>query len=103
MQGDDIIEDDSSGPANPEMQPVSQEQDNKASKRLATLVSVFPTVDPDFLRQKGLEIGFETGSEDKLNRWIESNLGNGCKDLPTREDYEKRTKEAEIIKKFQVR
>ena len=102
MQDDDLIVDASSGPANPEMQPASQEKDNKASKRLATLVSVFPTVDPDFLHQKGLELGFETGSEDKLNRWIQSNLGKGYKDLPTRADYEKRTKEAEIIKKFQV-
>ena len=92
-----------SGPANTdETQPASKQEDDRANKRLATLLEVFPTVDPDFLRQKGLELGFETGSEDKLNRWIESNLGKGYKDLPTRADYEKRTKEAEIIKKFQV-
>ena len=83
-------------------EPQAETEEDKAAKRLATLVTLFPTADPDFLNQKGVEFGFEAGSEERLNRWIDGNIGKGSKDFPTRAEYEKRVKEAEIINKYQV-
>ena len=82
---------------------IPKKPQNDIDIRHATLVCVFPTVDPDFLYQKAVEFGSEAGSEEDLNHWIESSIDQGgFKDFPTRADYEKRTKETEIIKKFQV-
>ena len=103
MQKDNSIGGAGSEPANINRTlPAPKLEDYRAMERLEILVSVFPTVDPDFLLKKAKEFGFESGSGDKLNRWINLNMGQGCKNLPTRADYQKRSKEAEIIKKFEV-
>lgn len=77
-------------------------EEDLANKRLATLVTLFPSVDPEFLHRKGVEFGFDAGSEQTLNLWIDANVDQGFKEFPTRAEYEKRVREAEIIKKYQV-
>ena len=82
--------------------PAPETEEDKANKRLETLLTLFPSVDPEFLHQKGAEFGFEAGSEQALNQWIDTNIDKGYKEFPTREDYDKRRKEQELINKYQV-
>ena len=70
-------------------------EDDKADKRLANLVAVFPSVDPEFLQQRGEEFGYDDDSEQALNLWIERSIDKEYKNFPTRADHEKRIKEAE--------
>ena len=97
----------STATAPPEQQqpvpPPPETEEDKANKRLMTLSTLFPSVDPEFLHQKGVEFGFEAGSEQALNQWIDANIDKGYKEFPTRSDYEKREKERELISKYQVR
>jgi len=65
-------------------------EEDSSTKRLSTLVNMFPTVDPDFLQKKGQEFGFGEGSEERLNHWVEANIDKGYKQFPTRADYEKK-------------
>ena len=76
---------------------IPKKPQNDIDIRHATLVMVFPTVDPDFLYQKAVEFGSEAGSEEELNHWIDENFGQ--KDFPTRADYEKRTKDMGRLRK----
>jgi len=76
-------------------QDLIETEGDKADKRLANLIAVFPSVDPDFLQQKGNEFGYNDDSEEALNRWIEMHIDKEYKNFPTRVDHEKRIKQAE--------
>ena len=82
-------------------QPTVETEEDKANRRLETLLSLFPTVDPEFLHQKAVEFGFDPESEQKVNQWIDENIDKGYKEFPTRAAYEKRRKEAELLEKYQ--
>ena len=88
----------SSRPTTPE--PETEEE--KANRRLVFLEEFFPTVDPEFLHQKAIEFGFNEGAEMHLQAWIDANIDKGFKDFPTKEAYEKRRKEAELLNKYQI-
>lgn len=89
---EEVVEDDAlAGPSNEE----NQEDKNKS--RFSTVEILFPRADPEFLHQKVLE--FEKDDE-AFNRWVNESLENKGNDFPTREAYEKRQEEAELLQKY---
>lgn len=73
-------------------------EEDMANKRLETLVTLFPQTDPEFLHGKAVEFGSD---KDQMNRWIEDSIeNNAAKEFPSRADYEKRQKEAEMLDKY---
>ena len=75
-----------------------ESEEDRANKRLETLVTLFPHVDPEFLHTKAVEFG---DNEDQMNRWIQETLENNtANDFPSRQEYEKRQKEAEMLEKY---
>ena len=84
------------GPSGSNNQVDSEE--DRANKRLETLVTLFPLVDPEFLHAKAVEFGENEG---QMNTWVQQTLDNNlANDFPKRSDYEKRQKEAEMLEKY---
>ena len=85
----------------PQPEPVAvveETEEDKANKRLVTLESLFPEVDPEFLHQRAVEIG---DNPQQMEQWInESMENNSFKEFPSRSDYEKRQKNAEMQEKY---
>ena len=87
------------GPSGSNFNQLDSEED-RANKRLETLVTLFPQADPEFLHAKAVEFG---DNEDQMNRWIQETLeNNSANTFPSRKDYEKRQKEGEIIGDYQL-
>ena len=85
------------GPSGSNSNQVDSEED-RANKRLETLVTLFPLVDPEFLHAKAVEFGENEG---QMNTWVQQTLDNNlANDFPKRSDYEKRQKEAEMLEKY---
>ena len=85
----------------PQPEPVAvveETEEDKANKRLVTLESLFPEVDPEFLHQRAVEIG---DNPQQMEQWIaESIENNSAKEFPSRSDYEKRQKNAQMQEKY---
>ena len=69
----------------PQPEPVAvveETEEDKANKRLVTLESLFPEVDPEFLHQRAVEIG---DNPQQMEQWIaESIENNSAKEFPSR-------------------
>ena len=73
-------------------------EEDRANRRLETLVTLFPQVDPEFLHAKAVEFGENEG---QMNTWVQQTLDqNLANDFPKRSDYEKRQREAEMLEKY---
>ena len=84
------------GPSGSNIQLESEE--DRANKRLETLVTLFPHADPEFLHAKAVEFG---DNEDQMTRWIQETMENNtANEFHYRKDYEKRQREAEMLEKY---
>jgi len=52
---------------------VEETEEDKANKRLVTLESLFPEVDPEFLHQRAVEIG---DNPQQMEQWIAESIEN---------------------------
>ena len=58
---------------------------------------LFPKTDPHFLHQKVTEL---IGDEAAFTRWVDESLENKGANFPSREQYEKRQREADMMEKY---
>ena len=69
-----------------------ERREQQMDKRVQNLLSLFPQKDPEFLRAKNNEFGLDAAGITAFETWVLEVVENGGKDLPSREDYERRKK-----------
>jgi hypothetical protein len=69
-----------------------EKREQKMDKRVQNLLSLFPQKDPEYLRAKNNEFGLDAAGVTAFETWVLEVVENGGKDLPSREDYDKRKK-----------
>ncbi len=74
-----------------------ESEEEKVERKLATVQSLFPDTDPGFLHQKVTEMMHD---DNALNMFINEGLEKKGKDFPSRAEYHKRQKEAELQEKY---
>ena len=81
------------GTINTEITDTEEERrEQQMDKRVQNLLSLFPQKDPEFLRAKNNEFGLDVAGVTSFETWVLEVVENGGKDLPSREDYDKRKK-----------
>ena len=69
-----------------------EKREQQMDKRVQNLLSLFPQKDPEYLRAKNNEFGLDSAGVTAFETWVLEVVENGGKDLPSREDYDKRKK-----------
>ena len=69
-----------------------EKREQQMDKRVQNLLSLFPQKDPEYLRTKNNEFGLDLAGVTAFEAWVLEVVENGGKDLPSREDYDKRKK-----------
>ena len=69
-----------------------EKREQEMDKRVQNLLSLFPQKDPEYLRTKNNEFGLDLAGATAFEAWVLEVVENGGKDLPSREDYDKRKK-----------
>ena len=69
-----------------------EKREQQMDKRVQNLLSLFPQKDPEYLRTKNNEFGLDAAGATAFEAWVLEVVENGGKDLPSREDYDKRKK-----------
>lgn len=78
--------------------PAPQEtEEDKIESKFATLQALFPKADPHFLHQRVVEL---IADDAAFTRWVDESLESKGRDFPSREEYERRQKEAEMMEKY---
>ena len=81
--------------SNNSVEPTDTEEEKREQqmdKRVQNLLSLFPQKDPEYLRAKNNEFGLDTAGATAFEAWVLEVVENGGKNLPSREDYDKRKK-----------
>ena len=74
-----------------------EKREQQMDKRVQNLLSLFPQKDPEYLRAKNNEFGLDAPGVTAFETWVLEVVENGGKDLPSREDYDKRKKVIHIF------
>ena len=74
-----------------------EKREQEMDKRVQNLLSLFPQKDPEYLRTKNNEFGLDLAGVTAFEAWVLEVVENGGKDLPSREDYDKRKKVKYLI------
>ena len=69
-----------------------ERREQQMDKRVQNLLSLFPHKDPEYLRAKNNEFGLDAAGVTSFETWVLEVVENGGKDLPSKEDYERRKK-----------
>ena len=77
-----------------------EKREQQMDKRVQNLLSLFPQKDPEYLRAKNNEFGLDTTGATAFEAWVLEVVENGGKNLPSREDYDKRKKVMISLKTF---